>query len=127
MVPATLSKVQRKELLKTLNERFQENLHEMERTGGEPDVIGADKEKGEYVFCDCSLESPEGRRSVCYDREGQQKREKEGLRLTGNVLDMADEMGIEPLPKSNTESYRSWEVLIRRHGAGKKHLPKSPD
>jgi hypothetical protein len=133
MCPATLSKEQRKELLKVLKERFEKNikrhedlewadvearlvrkngalwsLNEMERTGGEPDVIDGDKEKGQYVFCDCSAESPEGRRNVCYDREGQLKREREGLRLTGNVLDMADEMGIEPLTE---EQYRELQKL----------------
>ena len=71
------------------------SLHEMERTGGEPDVI--DKKTGEYIFCDCSLESPQGRRNICYDREGQQKREKEGLHPEGNVIDIAAGMGIQPL------------------------------
>jgi len=73
------------------------SLSEMERTGGEPDVIGRYKDTGEFIFCDCSAESPDGRRNVCYDRKGQEKREKEGLPLTGNVLDMAAAMGIEPL------------------------------
>ncbi|MDR3698453.1 MAG: DUF4256 domain-containing protein [Candidatus Sulfopaludibacter sp.] len=133
MSPATLSKKQREELLKILNERFENNmtrheglewadlrarlvrkdgalwsLNEMERTGGEPDVIGRDKETGEYVFCDCSADSPQGRRNVCYDGEGQEKREKEGLRPAGNVLDMAAAMGIEPLTE---EQYRELQKL----------------
>lgn len=125
MSPATLSKEQREALLKTLKARFEKNtqrheaiawadvqsrlarngaalrsLFEMERTGGEPDVIGRDTTSGACIFCDCSPESPEGRRSVCYDRTGQQKREKEGLHVTGNVLDMAAAMGIEPLDEA---------------------------
>ena len=133
MSPATLSKQHREELLKTLKDRFEKNrkrhpdldwagvqsrlvrnsralwsLSEMERTGGEPDVIGRDKETGEYIFCDCSAESPQGRRNVCYNREGQQKREKEGLPVAGNVLDMAAAMGIEPLTE---EQYRELQKL----------------
>jgi hypothetical protein len=80
----------------------------MERTGGEPDVLGRDKDTGKYVFFDCSAESPEGRRNVCYDHEGQKKREKEGLRPAGNVLDMAAAMGIEPLTE---EQYRELQTL----------------
>lgn len=133
MPNATFSHKQRKELLSTLQARFDNNmsrhkglawaqvqarleadaeklwsLNEMERTGGEPDVIARDKETGEYVFCDCSAESPEGRRNVCYDREGQEKREKEGLRPAGNVLGMATAMGIEPLTE---EQYRDLQKL----------------
>jgi hypothetical protein len=98
MPTATLSKKQREALLKVLKARFENNMRrheggewadiearlvrkggalwslgEMERTGGEPDVIGRDKETGNYVFCDCSAESPEGRRNVCYDHRGQEK------------------------------------------------------
>jgi len=108
MTPATLSNEQRQDLLRILKERFEKNmkrheglewtdlqarllrrsgalwsLSEMERTGGEPDVLGRDKDTGKYVFFDCSAESPEGRRNVCYDHEGQKKREKEGLRPAG--------------------------------------------
>jgi hypothetical protein len=79
----------------------------MERTGGEPDVIGRSK-SGEYVFCDCAAESPKGRRSICYDGEGQKKREKEKLPVKGNVLDMAAAMGIEPLDE---EQYRELQRL----------------
>jgi hypothetical protein len=72
------------------------SLHEMERTGGEPDVVGHDKKGDKYVFYDCSAESPKGRRNVCYDREGRQQREKEGL-YPGSAVDMAASMGIELL------------------------------
>jgi hypothetical protein len=133
MSPSTLSKEQRAELLSVLKARFEKNsrrheslgwtdvhatlagksralwsLSEMERTGGEPDVVARDKDTGEYVFFDCSAESPQGRRSLCYDREGQQKREKEGLTIAGNVLDMAAAMGIEPLTE---EQYRQLQTL----------------
>ncbi len=84
------------------------SLSEMEKSGGEPDVIGRDKKTGEYVFCDCSAESPLGRRNVCYDRAGQHKREKEGLQLAGNVLDMAAAMGVEPLTE---EQYMTLQKL----------------
>lgn len=128
MPSATLSREQRAQLLKTLQDRFYKNskrheglewaglatrlerntralwsLSEMERTGGEPDCIGRDAETGEYIFCDCSAESPDGRRNLCYDRAGEQKRIKEGLRPAGNVLDMAAAMEIEPLTE---EQYR---------------------
>lgn len=72
------------------------SLNEMERTGGEPDVVGHDKKTDEYILYDCSTESPKGRRNVCYDREGQKKREKEGLH-PGSAMDMAAGMGIELL------------------------------
>jgi Protein of unknown function (DUF4256) len=129
----TLSKPERAALLKKLRERFEENMNrhaglrwedleaklvgqgrslwslsEMERTGGEPDVIGWSRETGEYWYCDCSAESPEGRRNTCYNHEGQAKREKEGLRLVGNVLDMAAAMGIEPLTE---DQYRELQKL----------------
>jgi hypothetical protein len=84
------------------------SLSEMERTGGEPDVVGHDKKTGEYIFCDCSAESPKGRRSICYDLEGQRKREKEGLHPGGNVFDIAAAMGIEPLTE---EEYRELQEL----------------
>jgi len=80
----------------------------MERTGGEPDVVGYDKTTDEYIFYDCSAESPKGRRNVCYDREGQEAREKQGLHLGGNVIDMAAAMGIEPLTE---EQYRELQKL----------------
>jgi hypothetical protein len=115
-----LSAKQRDELLGALKARFEKNmnrhkgiewakvqaklvanagklwsLHEMERTGGEPDVVGQDKKAGEYVFYDCSAESPEGRRSVCYDREGLESRKEH--RPEDNAIDMATAMGIELL------------------------------
>lgn len=133
MPAPTLSKQEREALLKTLEERFAKNrkrhegldwadlhdrlvankralwsLSEMERTGGEPDVIGRDKETGEFIFCDCSAESPTGRRSICYDREGQEKREKERVPVAGNVLDMAAAIGIEPLDEAQ---YRDLQTL----------------
>ena len=128
-----LSPEQREELLRALKARFEKNmnrhkglewakvqtkleanteklwsLNEMERTGGEPDVVGHDKKMGEYIFYDCSAETPKGRRNVCYDREGQEAREKQGLHLGGNVIDMAVAMGIEPLTE---EQYRELQEL----------------
>ena len=115
-----LSPKQREELLGALKARFESNmnrhkglewakvqakleantdklwsLHEMERTGGEPDVVGHDKKAGEYIFYDCSAESPNGRRSVCYDREGQESRKE--YKPENNAIDMAAAMGIELL------------------------------
>jgi hypothetical protein len=126
-----LSTKQREELLKTLQARFEKNmkrhqglqwakvqakleanaeklwsLHEMERTGGEPDVVGHDKKTGEYIFNDCSGESPKGRRSVCYDREGLESRKEH--RPENNVIDMAAGMGIELLTE---EQYRELQKL----------------
>lgn len=133
MTNATLSKSGREQLLKTLRARFEKNMHrhkglewekiearlaarpqhlrsldEMEQTGGEPDVIGRERASGEYIFCDCSPESPKGRRGVCYDRAGEQKRIKEGLKPAGNVLDMAAAMGIELLTE---QQYRELQKL----------------
>ena len=115
-----LSQRQQEELLETLKPRFEKNknrhkgiewpnvrakleakteklwsLNEMERTGGEPDVVGQDKKTGEYVFFDCSAESPKGRRSVCFDREGQN--ERKAFKPKENAVDMASDMGIELL------------------------------
>jgi hypothetical protein len=122
---------QREELLRTLKARFEKNmnrhkglewakvqakleanteklwsLNEMERTGGEPDVVGHDVETGEYIFFDCSAESPKGRRSVCYDREGQESRKEH--RPENNAIDMAASMGIELLTE---EKYRELQKL----------------
>ena len=124
-----LSPEQREELLRALKARFEKNmnrhkdlewaqvqakleanteklrsLNEMERTGGEPDVVGHEKETGEYIFYDCSAESPKGRRKACYDREAAEKREAPG----GNVIDMAAAMGIELLTE---EQYRELQKL----------------
>lgn len=117
-----LTQDQQEQLLQTLKARFEQNrprhkdiewtnvqdklntkgaeeklwsLSEMERTGGEPDVVGYDPKTGEYVFYDCSAESPKGRRSVCYDREALDSR-KENKPAT-NAMDMAAVMGIELL------------------------------
>jgi Protein of unknown function (DUF4256) len=122
---------QREELLRALKARFEKNmnrhkglewdkvqakleanteklwsLNEMERTGGEPDVIGHDKKTGEYIFYDCSAESPKGRRNVCYDREGQEARK--ASRPEDNAIDMAAAMGIELLTE---EQYRGLQKL----------------
>jgi hypothetical protein len=80
----------------------------MESTGGEPDVVGYDKETGEYLFCDCSAQSPKGRRSICYDGEAQEEREKKGVHPAGNAIDMAVAMGIELL---NEDQYRALQRL----------------
>lgn len=115
-----LSPQRREELLGVLEDRFQKNpdrhqgldwaevrakleaspeklwsLHEMERTGGEPDVVSRDKKTGEYLFFDCSAETPKGRTSVCYDREGLESRKEHKPKDT--VMDMAASMGIELL------------------------------
>jgi hypothetical protein len=115
-----LSTEQREALLRALNARFEKNmnrheglhwtkvearleanteklwsLNEMERTGGEPDVVGHDKKTDEYIFFDCSAESPKGRTSVCYDREGLESRKEH--RPKNTAMDMAAAMGIELL------------------------------
>ncbi|QNU66139.1 DUF4256 domain-containing protein [Ruminiclostridium herbifermentans] len=82
------------------------SLKEMERTGGEPDVIDYDKETGEYIFYDCSSESPKGRRSICYDREAQESRKEH--KPKNNALDMAAAMGVEILTE---EQYRRLQKL----------------
>jgi Protein of unknown function (DUF4256) len=82
------------------------SLNEMERTGGEPDVVGQDKTTGEYVFYDCSEESPKGRRSLCYDREALESRKEH--KPKNNVIDAAAEMGIDLLTE---EQYRELQKL----------------
>lgn len=82
------------------------SLSEMERTGGEPDVVGFDKNTGEYIFYDCSAESPGGRRSICYDREALEARKAHKPENT--ALDMAAAMGIEILTE---EQYRELQKL----------------
>jgi len=126
-----LSSKQREELLKVLKARFENNmsrheglewakvlarleanpeklwsLHEMERTGGEPDVVGHDKKTGEYIFFDCSAESPEGRRNVCYDREALEARKT--FKPGDSAMDMAAAMGIDLLTE---EQYRELQKL----------------
>ena len=120
MPNATLSKKQSDELLKTLKARFEKNisrhpglawdeiqakleanaeklwsLHEMEHTGGEPDVVGHVKKTGEYIFYDCAAETPKGRRSICYDREALDSRKEN--KPKDNAVGMAATMGIELL------------------------------
>ena len=82
------------------------SLNEMEKTGGEPDVISYNENNDEYLFCDCSPESPNGRRSACYDREGQDSRKEH--RPENNAFEMADAMGIEIL---NEEQYRGLQKI----------------
>jgi len=131
MPNVTLSKKQREEILSALKARFEQNknrhkgldwaqlqtkleanaekmrsLHEMERTGGEPDVVGHDKKTGEYIFYDCSAESPKGRRSLCYDRAALDARKEAKPR--DNAMDVAAAMGIELLTE---EQYRELQKL----------------
>jgi Protein of unknown function (DUF4256) len=126
-----LSSEQRQGLLRALKARFEKNmnrhqglewskvqtkleanagklwsLHEMERTGGEPDVVGHDKKTGEYIFCDCSAESPKGRRSICYDGEALESRKEN--EPADSATDMALAMGIELLTE---EQYRELQKL----------------
>jgi hypothetical protein len=82
------------------------SLNEMERTGGEPDVIGHDKKTGGYIFCDCSAESPKGRRSVCYDREALEARKEH--KPKNSAINMAAAMGMEILSE---EGYRALQTL----------------
>lgn len=119
------------ELINTLKDRFEKNLrrhsgidwhsvqeklaacpeklrilNEMEQTGGEPDVIGRDEATGEFVFCDCSAESPSGRRSLCYDRKALDSRKEN--KPSGNAVEMAALMGIEILTE---QQYRELQQL----------------
>ncbi|HEY6641832.1 DUF4256 domain-containing protein [Povalibacter sp.] len=97
------SKVQAK--LESFPEKLH-SLHEMEKTGGEPDVVGHDKTTGEFIFVDCSAESPSGRRSICYDREGLESRKEN--RPENCAIDLAAAMGIEILTE---EQYRDLQEL----------------
>ena len=131
MQNVTLSKKQREEILKALQARFENNMNrhkglewakvqakleanaeklwslsEMESTGGEPDVVGHDKKTGEYTYCDCSKESPKGRRSLCYDREALESRKEH--KPKDNAIEMASAMGIELLSE---EQYRELQKL----------------
>lgn len=126
-----LTKEQHEELLSVLKSRFEQNmqrhenlgweavqkklegntdklwsLHEMERTGGEPDVVGYDDKNDQFIFMDCSKETPKGRRKVCYDREALESRKKH--KPENNAIDMATEMGIELLTE---EEYRFLQTL----------------
>ncbi len=82
------------------------SLNEMERTGGEPDVVGQDTKTGKYIFCDCSAESPSGRRSLCYDREAWESRKEH--KPKDSAVGMAEAMGIELLTE---EEYRELQKL----------------
>jgi hypothetical protein len=82
------------------------SLHEMESTGGDPDVVGHDKKTGEYIFYDCSAESPKGRRSLCYDREALDSRKEN--KPKGDALDLAGAIGVELLTE---EQYRELQTL----------------
>ena len=82
------------------------SLSEMEKTGGEPDVVGHDKKTGEYIYFDCSAESPKGRRSLCYDREALDSRKEN--KPKGNAVEMAAAMGVELLTE---EQYRELQKL----------------
>ncbi|MBU1096438.1 MAG: DUF4256 domain-containing protein [Bacteroidetes bacterium] len=82
------------------------SLNEMEITGGEPDVVGQDKKSGEYIFYDCSVESPKGRRSLCYDREAQESRKEH--KPQNNAIDIAADIGVELLTE---EQYRELQKL----------------
>lgn len=129
--PKELPPAQRETLLKTLKARFEKNpkrhpglewakvqsrleanpeklwsLSEMERTGGEPDVVGHDKKTGDHIFYDCAAESPSGRRSICYDREGLDSRKS--FKPDGSAMDMAAAIGIELLTE---EEYRELQKL----------------
>jgi hypothetical protein len=128
-----LAAKQREELLRALKARFEDNmdrhaglqwakvearlqanpeklwsLNEMETTGGEPDVIGHDKKTGEIIFCDCSAETPKGRRNISYDREGQNANIKGRPNAVANAVDLTTEMGIELLAE---EQYRELQKL----------------
>ncbi len=94
-----------KEKLETKDEKLW-SLSEMEITGGEPDVVGYDKKTNEYIFNDCSAESPKGRRSICYDLEGLESRKE--FKPENNAIDMAAKMGIELLTE---EEYRALQKL----------------
>lgn len=128
-----LSASQREELLHVLRSRFEKNmdrhkgiswdmiqakldgnpaklwsLNAMEGTGGEPDVVGYDKKTDEYIFCDCSAESPKGRRSICYDHEALEARKEH--KPENSAINLAADMGIEILTE---EQYRDLQKLVR--------------
>lgn len=128
-----LSSMQGEELLKTLQIRFEGNmnrhkdlgwsnvqerleanpgklasLNAMESTGGEPDVVGYDQEKDQYIFYDCSEQSPIGRRTICYDGEGESERIKKGIHPAGNAMDIAAAIGIDVLDE---DQYRELQKL----------------
>jgi hypothetical protein len=143
----TLSTSQRDELLKTLSTRFESNmgrhkgldwakvlakliaspeklwsLSEMESTGGEPDVVGHDAKSGEYLFVDCSAESPKGRRSLCFDREALDARKEHKPKNSAN--DLAVAMGVELLTE---EQYRALQKLGEFDKATSSWISTPPD
>jgi hypothetical protein len=130
-MPARLTPKQQEELLGVLKARFEKHknrhkglewakvqtrleaspeklwsLGEMEKSGGEPDVVGHDKKSGEFIFYDCSAETPKGRRSICFDREAHQARKEH--KPKANAVDMATAMGIELLTE---DQYRELQTL----------------
>ena len=131
MPKESLSKKQREDLLAALKTRFEKesnrhrglnwadvkakleenpeklwSLNEMEKTGGEPDIVGQDKKTGEYIFYDCAAESPKGRRSLCYDRDALDSRKE--AKPKNSALDVASAMGVELLTE---EEYRDLQKL----------------
>jgi hypothetical protein len=125
------------ELIKTLKDRFEKTmrrharvdwrsvqtkleaspekiqaLYEMERTGGEPDVVGYDEETSEFIFCDCSPESPIGRRSICYDREALDSRKEN--KPSGNAIEMASSIGIEILTEQQYRELQEFGEFDRK-------------
>ena len=83
------------------------SLYAMESTGGEPDVVAVDEASGDYIFYDCSPESPDGRRSICYDGAGQAEREKKGIFPGGNAVDLAKAMGLELLTEAQYQTLQA--------------------
>ena len=145
LLPAQLDK-----LLKTLKTRFEKNsnrhknlnwdkiqarietkpvklwsLNEMEITGGEPDVTGYDKKTDEYIFYDCCAESPQGRRSFCYDREALEKRKEN--KPKNNVIDMAAAMGIELLTEQQYRQFQSSQMAGGNFDTKTSSWVKTPD
>ena len=142
-----LSAKQKEGLLEVLKERFEKNkvrhkglewakvqkrieanvdklwsLHEMESTGGEPDVVGYDKKSGAYIFYDCSAESPKGRRSLCYDREAWKARKEH--KPKSNVMDMAASIGIDLLTE---KEYRELQKLGKFDAKTSSWIKTPPD
>jgi hypothetical protein len=140
---------QHKELLSTLKARFEKNsnrhkdiewaklqlkleanpdklwsLNEMERTGGEPDVVSYDKKTGEYIFYDCSPESPKGRRSLCYDREALESRKE--FKPENNAIDMAASMGIELLTEEQYRELQSGQMTGKKFDTKTSSWVKTP-
>jgi hypothetical protein len=145
-----LSREKRDELIKILKTRFEKNmarhkdfdwakiqaklelnpeklwsLDEMENTGGEPDVVGTDKNAGDFIFYDCSAESPKGRRSICYDREALDSRKE--FKPKNSAVDMASEMGIELLSEEQYRELQSLQVSGGKFDTKTSSWIKTPD